>query len=485
MTDTTPVSYFFRDTHSSVFKIAYEPSTETLGAGSQIFSLQFQGARVSSSNPLPVTVVGGSLGGGGGSASGTVSLAANTVVGLAASTTVTLASGSRVVVDGTSTVNISNSPTVSLLAGSAVSINGTTAVSGTLSLATGTSIGLAVGASVAISGTPTVSVSGTPTVALAANSTIALSNGATVSLIAGSSVALAANTTVGISTGSTIALAAGSAVTLAGGATVGLTAGASVLIGNTLASPVIASVSGTVSISGTPTVAVSSGSTFALAAGGVISLANNTTVGLAAGSNMIGVIGVSINGTLASDSNPVPTSVDSLPLPAGAATSALQTSANSILGSIALSTQGGALDSTVQSSNTQLGLIQNSTARIPAKGSATAANSLPVTLASDQPAIATTKTASHHVSSGTTLVSSTGTYQQVYAAGTIINGAWFKADPHNTGIVYVDATGTTGSALGNGVFPLFAGDYYSLENPPLDAVTIYGTANDKFYSARF
>ena len=76
-----------------------------------------------------------------------------------------------------------------------------------------------------------------------------------------------------------------------------------------------------------------------------------------------------------------------LPLPSGASTSALQTTGNTSLGTIATNTTGVATAANQSTGNTSLSSIVTNTGRLPSQGSAVSASSLPVVIASDQAAL--------------------------------------------------------------------------------------------------
>jgi hypothetical protein len=219
----------------------------------------------------------------------------------------------------------------------------------------------------------------------------------------------------------------------------------------------------------------------------MITLASGTTVGLSTGTNTIGSVSIVVGGTSISGTNGLPVSLASQPLPTGAATSANQVTMSSLLGSIATQTTGLAQDASVQTGNSSLLSIITNTARIPAKGQAASALSTPVVIASDQSAVDVAPEPTHHVGPSSGTITSSNTYQQVYAAGAIQKGAWFRAAFANQGVLYVDCgTVSSGGTLGLTAMPMVAGDYYALESPPLDAVNVYGTvAGDKFFSARY
>jgi hypothetical protein len=148
----------------------------------------------------------------------------------------------------------------------------------------------------------------------------------------------------------------------------------------------------------------------------------------------------------------VPVSAASLPLPAGAATSALQTTGNtslaSIDGKLPAALIGGRLDENV-------GAWLGSTA--PTVGSKTSANSVPVVIASDQASIPVT-VAGGAATAARTSPTVTNVVSTVLAANASRKGAAF----------YHDGTGNVFLALGSGATTtdfttrLQANDYYEV-----------------------
>ena len=85
-------------------------------------------------------------------------------------------------------------------------------------------------------------------------------------------------------------------------------------------------------------------------------------------------------------------------------------------------------------------------------------------------------------------ITTAGTYQTAFAAGSITNGAYFvNTDSTNTGeTLWVDLTGATGTTLSNAAVPVPAGGLYELPMAPTNAVTVYAaTAGHTFKAASY
>jgi hypothetical protein len=183
------------------------------------------------------------------------------------------------------------------------------------------------------------------------------------------------------------------------------------------------------------------------------------TVKDAAGADQV-VQAPNTNGQATSaNSRPVVPASDWTPnLPTGAATSALQTTANASLADIV-----------------------SNTGRLPTQGQAVAASSLPVVLASNQPAIPTTTPLAAPVA-GQIKIAVTNTAVQL-PSNTLVNGIVIKAKSTNAVagafIGGADVT-TTDDGTGNG-YKIVPGEAMSFAVPNSNAIYVNGTIGDIFY----
>jgi hypothetical protein len=145
-------------------------------------------------------------------------------------------------------------------------------------------------------------------------------------------------------------------------------------------------------------------------------------------------------------------------LATGASTSALQTTGNSSLADIV-----------------------SNTGRLPVQGQAVAASSLPVVLASNQPAIPTTTPLAAPVV-GQIKIAVTNTAVAL-PSNVLVNGIVIKAKSTNAVAgAFIGGAGvtTTDDGTGNG-YKIVPGEAMSFAVPNSNAIYVNGTANDVFY----
>lgn len=206
-----------------------------------------------------------------------------------------------------------------------------------------------------------------------------------------------------------------------------------------------------------------------------------------------------------------PISAAALPLPAGASTSALQTTGNTSLASLdtKLPAQGAALiaastpvniasnqtvpvsavslplpagSATAANQATEIASLASIDGKLNSLGQKTSANSVPVVIASDQSGIPTTQSpASAIVTGANDTLAAAGTAQQLgnHAA---TRGVYINAPVSNSGMIYVgDVNVTNGSGANSGIMLTQAG---SLFLPLSNSNLLYwdaDTTGDKIY----
>lgn len=166
------------------------------------------------------------------------------------------------------------------------------------------------------------------------------------------------------------------------------------------------------------------------------------------------------------NSSPVVPASDWTPnLPTGASTSANQATANTALAT----------------ANASLATVVTNTGRIPAQGQAAMAGSLPVVLASNQPAIPTTTPLAAPIT-GQIKIAVTNTAVQL-PSNVLVNGIVIKAKTTNAVAgAFIGGAGVTTTDDGTGTgYKIVPGEAMSFAVPNSNTIYINGTANDVFY----
>ncbi len=87
--------------------------------------------------------------------------------------------------------------------------------------------------------------------------------------------------------------------------------------------------------------------------------------------------------------------------------------------------------------------------------------------------------------SGSTTIATASTYQTLFSAGSIINGAYIQNPSTNSVPLYVDWAGTTGTTLSTTAQQLLPGASVNITFRPTNAVTVFATSTISFIAGKF
>lgn len=87
--------------------------------------------------------------------------------------------------------------------------------------------------------------------------------------------------------------------------------------------------------------------------------------------------------------------------------------------------------------------------------------------------------------SGATTIAQASTYQTLFAAGSITNGAFVQNPASNTSVLSIDITGATGGTLLSTSEDLAPGQSWSTAFSPTNAITVLSPALIQFRAGRF